>query len=990
MRDLDEELVEAALQGGFVDEAALQGGFVDEADLDRVDAIVERSGGKLYRAQVLVRERFLTTDELLTLQNRVGATLYTCRACGARHKRADLPTERGQGAVCKSCKEPVRLKETAALSRIEILASQDPRDLSIPLENSSSASASVSEIDLDRYEVQDELGRGGYGVVFRATHRDLEREVALKVLRKGTKLPEIALERFLREGRSASRLRHPNIVSVYDIGRYRDLFAMTMEYVAGRPLKNVLREKRRFPPAEAAELMCQVLEGVQHAHEQGVIHRDLKPTNIIIDEEGRPRLIDFGLAKDLEADTQLTGAGAIIGTPYYLSPEQIQGRSHQVDARSDVFALGVILYEILSGKRPFTSNVRSEIYVQILKKSPKPIGVRVEGLPEGLAEVIDVALAKKAEDRYQSAEEFRQALLPFLDAPPAAPASGRRTKPGSDEERELESNEAGSRGGSSETRRKRRRRRTAATVPTPPSGPSPAILAAAGGGLLLLVILGLVLFKGGDPEVATATPTPTPEATATPRRSPSPQRATPTPEASSAPAPAVSPEPIPVPEPTPSPEPSPEASRTPSPSPSPAETPSVAVAPSPTPAATPTPTPAKVALDTGAGDAAEFPLLAKRGDPRHWLERAFFLNQLVEDRATARQVRGLRFALSDPRGLNRAFAIRGLLRHRPHLLRFAGSQGLFERLLDLLADEIPYTNAGATVLLGRIAGDAVERDVAEWRAWFENAGQALLREALRAGPQDPAQGPSGGGAGNPGGEALATKTREDQIRRFTSRLRKNGAEVMFVIDVTISMTDELQRIHDQVSEIVSFMQLLFNEEGRKTSKKVRLGFVTYGDTVVLHLPLTNRLDHFARAVSEIKIFDDKSDKTIEEGISKGLEAALSRKTGWKRGNRRVKAIVLLGDAPPLDPQRCRELAEAAHEKGSIVLNALIAPPKYAHKPAEPIFTELAKLGGGTAAKVENPEELITQILTASFGGQQEADIRRFVSAHREVTGRAKK
>mgnify|MGYP003650445309 CR=1 FL=1 len=900
MRDLDEELVEAALQGGFV----------DEADLDRVDAIVERSGGKLYRAQVLVRERFLTTDELLTLQNRVGATLYTCRACGARHKRADLPTERGAGAVCKSCGEPVRLKESAALSRIEILASQDPRDLSIPLENSGSASASVSEIDLDRYEVQDE---------------------------------------------------------------------------------------RRFPPAEAAAVMCQVLEGVQHAHEQGVIHRDLKPTNIIIDEEGRPRLIDFGLAKDLEAETQLTGAGAIIGTPYYLSPEQIQGRSHQVDARSDVFALGVILYEILSGKRPFTSNVRSEIYVQILQKSPKPIGLRVEGLPAGLAEVIDVAIAKKAEDRYQSAEEFRQALLPFVEAPAPAPvpASGRRAAAGSDEEGELESNEAGSRGGSSETRRKRRRRRTAASVPTPSGGPSPAILAAAGGGLLLLLLLGFVLFGGKEPELALASPTPTPATeTPTPCRSLAP-RPTPTPGPSREPTP----EPQASPKPTVSPEPSPEPSPRETPRPSPAETPSVAVLPSPAPAATPTPTPApadaKVALDQGEGDAAEFPLLAKRGDPRHWLERAFFLNQLVEDRATARQVRGLRFALSDPRGLNRAFAVRGLLRHRPHLLRFAGSQGLFERLLDLLADEIPYANAGATVLLGRIAGDAVERDVTEWRTWFETAGEALLREALRLGPQGRTEGPQGvaggnGAEGSPDGEALATKTREEQIRRFTSRLRKNGAEVMFVIDVTISMTDELQRIHDQVSEIVSFMQLLFNEEGRKTSKKVRLGFVTYGDTVVLHLPLTNRLDHFARAVSEIKIFDDKSDKTIEEGISKGLEAALSRKTGWKRGNRRVKTIVLLGDAPPLDPQRCRELAEAANQKGNIVLNALIAPPKYTHKPAEGIFTELAKLGGGTAAKVENPEELITQILTASFGGQQEADIRRFVSAHREVTGRAKK
>ncbi|MBL4845775.1 MAG: serine/threonine protein kinase, partial [Planctomycetes bacterium] len=507
MRDLDEELIQAALEGGFI----------DEADLERVEAVVANSKAKLYRAQVLVRERFLTTHELLTLQNRIGANLYTCPSCGARHKRSELPKERGEGGKCNSCGEEIRLQEAAGLSRIEVLVSQDPRDLSIPLkEHSGSASASVSEIDLDRYEVQDELGRGGYGVVFRATHRDLEREVALKILRKGTALPELAIERFLREGRSASRLRHPNIVSVYDIGRYRDLFAMTMEYVPGRPLKNVLREKRRYPATEAADLMREILDGVQHAHEQGVIHRDLKPTNIIIDEAGRPRLIDFGLAKDLQADTQLTGAGAIIGTPYYLSPEQIQGRSHQVDARSDVFALGVILYEVLAGRRPFTSNQKSEIYLQILKKAPKPLSERVEDLPPGLEAIVNKAIAKKPEDRYQSAEEFRQALVPFS-------SKGAST---ADSNAELAPTDAGS----SETRRRKSRRlqggkpakkstrRRPAAPAAKASGPPPAVLAAIGAGLLLLLVIGAVVVGSGDDEqLAQASPSQSPAVSVSPR-----------------------------------------------------------------------------------------------------------------------------------------------------------------------------------------------------------------------------------------------------------------------------------------------------------------------------------------------------------------------------------------------------------------------------------------------------------------------------------------
>ncbi len=977
MRELEADVLQRAVDEGLITAA-------DKERVERLVADAKKQGVRLYPAQALVRERLISCGDLLRLQDGEAARLFECPHCRHRHARADLPKKRKQRFACKGCKKPLEL-ERAELSRLEVLASRDPLDLSIPLRASvseSSSASALSEIDLDRYEVQEELGRGGYGVVFKAVQRDLEREVALKVLRSGADLPPVSLERFVREGRAVSRLKHPNIVAVYDIGRQRDLFAMAMEYVPGAPLRNVVKERGALPWREAASIMTQVLEGIEHAHGLGIIHRDLKTNNILIEAEtGRPRIIDFGLAKDLASDAVLTQQNAIVGTPNYLSPEQIEGRSSEADARADIFALGVILYELLCGKRPFEAKQKAEVYKKILLEEPRSILDMTSGVPpqaghttdpEGkspvppaLAEVVHRALQKKPAERFQTATEMREALQAVLNEGDAQPGG--------------------------KTDRKRRtgahaRPRASKAVPAAKAGaarsagaPPSALLA---GGVVGVLVLGLgvgLLLRGPSspppPRVADAPP-------ATER----PPRVDPAPLVASVTRPDLAPvEPEPVVEPEPEPvavEPEPQRSPEPVVEPGPAVEQEPVVAPEPEPAPAPPaaePTPeAPVALDRGEGDAREFPDLASR-DQEEWVKRAFVINAFADGGPSPYMVRGLRLALSDRKELNRAFALRGLLPCHDDLLRAVGSQGLFDALVDAMDSREDFVARASHALLSRLAGDAERRTQAAWRRWWADEGEGRFREAALRGPP-PAPPPAPGRQAPPSAEDMTTRTRA--ITTYMSQLRDRGLEVVFVIDVTLSMTDELERVKSQVGEITSFMDLLL-------PGKVRMGFLTYGDRVVATCPLTNKLDRFARACMELSIFNDPSDHTIEEGVEVALEAALARAKalGWRP--KASRTLLFLGDAPALQPDKAKDLARQAKEAG-FVLNALITKPpeRYAAKaPPRPFFDELAALGGGASVEIQTPEELITRLLVMGFGASYEDDLRRFVVAYREVTAK---
>ncbi|MBW1867329.1 MAG: serine/threonine protein kinase, partial [Deltaproteobacteria bacterium] len=203
-----------------------------------------------------------------------------------------------------------------------------------------------------RYEIIKELGRGAMGVVYQAHDPRIDRLVALKVLRPDRVTSQDFVQRFLKEAKAIGRLSHANIVTVYDVGQDHETIYIAMEFLEGRPLNEVVREK---PPAvkDVINIGLQVAEALNYAHARGIVHRDIKPSNIILDDEGRIKITDFGIARieDPEA-TQQTQAGEILGTPVYMSPEQVMGKT--VDGRSDLYSLGIILYELTTGQRPFS------------------------------------------------------------------------------------------------------------------------------------------------------------------------------------------------------------------------------------------------------------------------------------------------------------------------------------------------------------------------------------------------------------------------------------------------------------------------------------------------------------------------------------------------------------------------------------------------------------------------------------------------------------
>jgi eukaryotic-like serine/threonine-protein kinase len=279
----------------------------------------------------------------------------------------------------------------------------------------------------NRYEIQGVLGQGGMAKVFKGHDNVLGRDVAVKVLSPQFATDAQFVTRFRREAQAAAALNHPNIVSVFDTGDQGDIHYIVMEYVQGRTLRDIIRNEGPLMPERAAEIADAVAKALSAAHEAGLVHRDIKPGNIMITNEGEVKVMDFGIARTATGDT-LTQTAAVLGTASYLSPEQAQGET--VDARSDIYSLGCVAYEVLTGRPPFTGDSPVAIAYKHVKDDPVPPSRLNPDIPRDLEAVVMKAMAKNPANRYQTADEMRQDLGRVLQGLPtmATPLMGDPTE----------------------------------------------------------------------------------------------------------------------------------------------------------------------------------------------------------------------------------------------------------------------------------------------------------------------------------------------------------------------------------------------------------------------------------------------------------------------------------------------------------------------------------------------------------------------------------
>jgi len=322
---------------------------------------------------------------------------------------------------------------TAADATRDELRAQDRRTMAAAVEETGGAASNGIQLGgrvryFGDYEIHQELGRGGMGVVYRARQVTLNREVALKMVKAGLLADDVELRRFQNEAEAVAQLDHPGIVPVYEVGEHQGQRYFSMKLIPGGSLGGRL-DAYKDDPRGAAALMAEVAEAVQHAHARGILHRDLKPANILVDEQGKPHVTDFGLAKKLEESIELTQSGAVMGTPAYMSPEQASGRKRLITIATDVYGLGSVLYAVLTGQAPFSGESVVDTLTKVKEQTPAPPRKLNTRLPRDLEVICLKCLEKDPRRRYVSAQAVAEDLHAWLENRPiVARPAGRLEK----------------------------------------------------------------------------------------------------------------------------------------------------------------------------------------------------------------------------------------------------------------------------------------------------------------------------------------------------------------------------------------------------------------------------------------------------------------------------------------------------------------------------------------------------------------------------------
>jgi serine/threonine-protein kinase len=293
----------------------------------------------------------------------------------------------------------------------------------------------IGEILSDRYELEELVGTGGMSSVFRAHDRLLDRKVALKILHQQYSEDDEYVERFRREARAVAALSHPNIVTIIDRGDHDGRQFIVFEYVDGENLKRLIERRGPAPVATALELGIQVARGLSFAHQQGLVHRDVKPQNVLLNGDGRAKVTDFGIARSLDVQHGMTQTGTVLGTSDYIAPEQAQGQ--HVDEHTDVYSLGVVLYELLTSEVPFPGENFVAVAMRHINEPPPPIRDKRPDVPPRVEAAVRCAMAKRPEDRFATMADFCHELEACLDelqsagtivGPAVAPPAARRRR----------------------------------------------------------------------------------------------------------------------------------------------------------------------------------------------------------------------------------------------------------------------------------------------------------------------------------------------------------------------------------------------------------------------------------------------------------------------------------------------------------------------------------------------------------------------------------